>query len=162
MVQQFLSRLPRIRPRQYLFLSSIKSYLPLKLSTACLQEKSSHKKTRAYLIQNISHACWRNSLACSICHRMDINKTSGFFFLLIPANISMSDQRCFNVVDQRWNSIDPTLKMKQNPTLDFQRYTKLIQRWYNFISTLFQNGLFLSKIYIKTSRASGKYGFLNR
>ena len=39
-----------------------------------------------------------------------------------PANIATSDQRCFNV--------DPTLKMKQNPTSDFQRCTTLIQRWY--------------------------------
>ena len=45
-----------------------------------------------------------------------------------PANISTSDERCFNVVDQRWNNVDPTLKMKQNPTSDFQRYTKLMQR----------------------------------
>ena len=45
-----------------------------------------------------------------------------------PANISTSDQRCFNVVDQRWNNVDPTLKMKENPTSDFQRCTKLIQR----------------------------------
>ena len=66
-----------------------------------------------------------------------------------PANISTSDQRCFNVVDQRWNNIDPTLKMKQNPTSDFQRCTTLIQRqcstlkqrwnnvtqrWYNVVS----------------------------
>ena len=33
-------------------------------------------------------------------------------------------QRC----DQRWNNVDPTLKMKQNPTSDFQRCTTLIQR----------------------------------
>ena len=52
-----------------------------------------------------------------------------FFEVIIPANISTSDQRCFNVldqrwnnvvdqrwnnvVDQRWNNVDPTLKMKQ-------------------------------------------------
>ena len=45
-----------------------------------------------------------------------------------PASISTSDQRCFNVVDQRWNNVDTTLKMKQNPTSDFQRCTTLIQR----------------------------------
>ena len=70
-----------------------------------------------------------------------------------PANISTSDQRCFNVLDQRWNNVDPTLKMKQNPKLDFQRCTTLIQRqrptlkqrrnnvaqrWYNVDTTLFQ------------------------
>ena len=46
----------------------------------------------------------------------------------LPANISTSDQRCFNVVDQRWNNVDPTLKMKQNPTSDFQWSATLIQR----------------------------------
>ena len=45
-----------------------------------------------------------------------------------PANISTSDQRCFNVVDPRWNNVDATLKMKQNPTSDFKRCTTLIQR----------------------------------
>ena len=40
----------------------------------------------------------------------------------------MSDQRVFKVVDQRWNNIDSTLKMKQNPTLVFQRCKTLIQR----------------------------------
>ena len=30
--------------------------------------------------------------------------------------------------DQRWNNVDPTFKMKQNPTSDFQRCTTLIQR----------------------------------
>ena len=39
----------------------------------------------------------------------------------------MSDQRCFNVVDQGWNNIDPTLKMKQNATYDLQRRTTLIE-----------------------------------
>ena len=39
MVLQFLSRLPRIRSRQYLFVLSSKSYLPLKLSTACLSTR---------------------------------------------------------------------------------------------------------------------------
>ena len=33
----------------------------------------------------------------------------------------------FNVLDQRWNDINRTLKMKQNPTSDFQRFTTLIQ-----------------------------------
>ena len=45
-----------------------------------------------------------------------------------PANILTSDQRCFNLVDQCWNNVDPTLKMKQNPTSDFQRSATLIQR----------------------------------
>ena len=41
---------------------------------------------------------------------------------LNPANISTSDQRCFNV----YLNVDLTLKMKQNPTSDFQRCTTLI------------------------------------
>ena len=45
-----------------------------------------------------------------------------------PANFSTSNQRCFSVVDQRWNNVDPTLKMKQNPTSDFKRCATLIQR----------------------------------
>ena len=70
-----------------------------------------------------------------------------------PANILTLDQPCFNVVHQRWNNAAPTLKMKQNPTSDFQRCTTLIQRqcptlkqrrnnvtqrWYNVDTMLFQ------------------------
>ena len=40
--------------------------------------------------------------------------------------------------------------------------TTLKQRWYNFISTLFQHGANVSKRYIKTSRASDKDRFVNR
>ena len=40
--------------------------------------------------------------------------------------------------------------------------TTLKQRCYNFISTLFQRDLNISKSCIKTSRASDKYGFANR
>ena len=50
------------------------------------------------------------------------------FVSKFAANLSPSDQRCFNVVDQRWNNVDPTLKMKRNPTSDFQRCTTLMQR----------------------------------
>ena len=98
-----------------------------------------------------------------------IDESCNYFSKAFPANISTSDRRCFNVVDQRWNNVDPTLKMKQNPTSDFQRCTTLIQRrcptlkqrWYYFISMLFQCGLNISKNYTKTSRASDKYGFVN-
>ena len=84
----------------------------------------------------------------------------------LPANISTSDQRCFNVVDQRWNNVDPTLKMKQNLTSDFQSSTTLIQNrcptlkehrsnvakrrsnvaqcWCNVVSTLFQCSIDIS------------------
>ena len=41
-------------------------------------------------------------------------------------NISLPNQCCFNILDQRW---DPTLKMKQNPMSDFQHCTTLIQQW---------------------------------
>ena len=43
LVQQFLSCLPRIKSRQYILISSGKRFLPLKLPTACWQEKSSQK-----------------------------------------------------------------------------------------------------------------------
>ena len=49
LVQQFLPRLPRIRSGQYILVSSGKSFLLLKLPTACLQEKSRQKKNLAYL-----------------------------------------------------------------------------------------------------------------
>ena len=86
------------------------------------------------------------------------------------ANISRSDQRCFNVENQRWNNVDPTLKIKQNPMSDFQLCATLIQsrcptlkqRWYNFISTLFQRGLNVSKSYMETDGASDKYEFVSR
>ena len=44
-----------------------------------------------------------------------------------PANISTSDQRCFDVVDQRWNNVDLTLKMKEIRRWIFN----VGQRWYN-------------------------------
>ena len=64
-----------------------------------------------------------------------MEKKNGFYYIenrlstsKNPANISTPDQRCFNVVDQCLNSVDPTLKMKQNQTSDFQRYRTLIHR----------------------------------
>ena len=48
-MQQVLPRLPRIRSWQYILISSGKIFLPLKLPTACLQEKSRQKKNVAYL-----------------------------------------------------------------------------------------------------------------
>ena len=47
-----------------------------------------------------------------------------------PANMPTSNQRCFNVVNKRWNNVDPRLEMKQNLTSDFQRCTTLKQRWW--------------------------------
>ena len=72
MVQQFLSRLPRFKSRRYLLIWPGKSFLPFKLSTNCLQGVSNHKKRHAYLIQNIPHPYWRNTLAYNICHRVVI------------------------------------------------------------------------------------------
>lgn len=48
--------------------------------------------------------------------------------IFFPANLSTLDHIFFNVVDQHLNNVDPTLKLKQNPTLDFQRGATLIQR----------------------------------
>lgn len=42
------------------------------------------------------------------------------------ANISIPGQRCFNVVNQRWNNLDLMLKIKQNPKSVFQCYPTLI------------------------------------
>ena len=56
------------------------------------------------------------------------------------ATISLPDQCCFNAVDQRSNNVDWTLKMKQNPTSDFQRCTSRynvgVRPWNNVESTL--------------------------
>ena len=70
------------------------------------------------------------------------------------SNISTSNQRCFNVVDHRLNNVDPTLKMKQNPTSHFQRCTTLIQRQCpalkqrrnNVVSTLYQESTLVKAI----------------
>ena len=53
LLQQPLSRSTRIRSssRQYLFISSGKSVLLLRLSATCPQEKSSHKKDHTYLTE---------------------------------------------------------------------------------------------------------------
>ena len=71
----------------------------------------------------------------------------------IPANISTSDQGCFNAVAQRWDNVDPTLKMKQYPTLDFQRckhwYNVVVRRWNNVVTTLIQLCSNLSSTLIK-------------
>ena len=57
LVQQLVSSLPRIRSRQYWFISSGKSVLPIKLSTAYPQEKSSQKKNYAYLTDSEYFTC---------------------------------------------------------------------------------------------------------
>ena len=83
-VQQFLSCLPRIRSRQYLFVSSTKSYLPLQLSTACPQEKSSHKKNHAdseYFTCLLKKCSYLQHMSQS--GHLQACKTSGFFFMVI-------------------------------------------------------------------------------
>ena len=82
-----------------------------------------------------------------------------FLLSLCPSNISTSDERCFNVVDQLWNNVDPTLKTKQIRMLDFQRSTSLIQRR---CPTLKQSYTKLKKSYIATNQDNGKCGFVTR
>ena len=76
---------------------------------------------------------------------------------LNPANISTSDQRCFNVVDQRWSDVENETKSdvgfstlhnvdttsvpdvettwKQRYTTSKQHCTTLVQHWYNVVWT---------------------------
>ena len=68
MVQQFLSRLPRIRSRQYLVISSRKRYLPLKLSTACPKEKSTHKQNHAHLTDSEYCTCLLKKILLSVAY----------------------------------------------------------------------------------------------
>ena len=99
-------------------------------------------------------------------------------------------QRRINVVSTLWIDVDPTLKMNQNPTSDFQRCTTLIQgqcptlkqrwnnvtqcrnnvtqsrnnvsqHWYNIDTTLFHPSVDMSENFIESSRASDDYGFAN-
>ena len=85
-------------------------------------------------------------------------------------------QRLINVVStlwinlkQRWSDVANETKSDAgfstlhniDATLVSNVETMLKQRWYNFISTLFQRVLNMSKSYIKISRASDKYGFVN-
>ena len=72
MVQQLLSCLPRIRSKQYLFILSRKSYLPLKLSAAYPQEKSSHKKNHAYLTDS-EYFTWLLKKYSYLQNRLDIS-----------------------------------------------------------------------------------------
>ena len=57
----------------------------------------------------------------------------------IQANMSTSDQRCFNFVDQRWNNANPTLKQLWNNI-----GTALSWRCFNVSSTLVPVGLVIS------------------
>ena len=62
-----------------------------------------------------------------------------FIVLMNPANISTSDQSCFNVVDQRWKNVDPTL-IQRWYNVSARRWNSveitLMQRFFNLASTL--------------------------
>ena len=76
MIQQFLSRLPKIGSRWFLFIWSGKSSLIFKLFTTYPQEKSNHKKNHAYLDDLQYSTCFlkKQSHSYSICHRVDIHR----------------------------------------------------------------------------------------
>ena len=57
------------------------------------------------------------------------------FHRYYPANISTSDQGCFNVVDHRSNNFDPTLKMKQIPEVGFLTLNKIDIMWASSVET---------------------------
>ena len=92
-------------------------------------------------------------------------KLNKFFCKIYSANILTSGQCCFHFEDQRWNSVDPTLKMKQNLTPDFQRCTTLIQcryptllkqRWNNVDTTVSRPCFNVSSTLVKaTSKPVG-------
>ena len=85
-------------------------------------------------------------------------------------------QRRINVVSTLWINVEITLirrwkwnKIRSRIFNVAQRWynvgtdveTRLKQRWYNFISALFQRGFNISKSYTKASRACDKYRFVN-
>ena len=79
---------------------------------------------------------WRKQTVFRVLSRFLHNLYHTILYLLLVSfhwyssvNISTLDQRCFNGVNQRWKNVDLTLKMKQNATLHFQRYTTWMQRW---------------------------------
>ena len=57
-----------------------------------------------------------------------------------PANISKSDHRCFNVVDQRWNNVDSTSNFPRCAacTTLKQRQNNVTQSQNNVGTTLLQ------------------------
>ena len=59
------------------------------------------------------------------------------FFPFYPANISTSDQRCFNVINQRWNNSDPHSTLYNvDTTWVSDVETTLGQGYFNVFSTL--------------------------
>ena len=97
----------------------------------------------------------------------EFSKSKSSFFRNLLFNVGptfqTSDQLCFNVVDKHWNNVDPTLKMKQNLTSDFQRCTTLIQRRNKVGTTLIQRCFNLALTSVKaTLNPIDDYGFANR
>ena len=92
---------------------------------------------------------------------------SGTFFILLQITTQPTFRRQINVVSTLWineNERKPDVGFSTFQNVDTMSVsdveTTLKQRWYNFISTLFQRVVNISKSYIKTSRASDKYGFI--
>ena len=78
-------------------------------------------------------------------------------------------ERCGSTLKQRWSDVEnktrsdigfSTLHNVDTTSVSDIEAT-LKQRWHNFILTLLQRVLNVSKSYVKTSRASDKYGFVN-
>ena len=73
------------------------------------------------------------------------------------------DQRCFNVVDNETKSDDGFSTLQNVDTASVSDVeTTLKQRWYNFISKLFQRCLNVSKSYFETYEASDRNIFADR
>ena len=95
MVQQFLSRVPGIRPRQFLFIWSEKNFL-LKLYTTYPQKKPNHKKSHAYLTNAQYSTCLlKNCLHLHHCQSGDLkaHKMANFFFCLVSSLPSITTYR---------------------------------------------------------------------
>ena len=79
-------------------------------------------------------------------------------------------ERCGSTLKLRWSDVENETKsdvgfssldnVDTTSVSDVQ--TTLKQRWYNFISTLFQRDLNFSKSYIETNGASDKYEYVIR
>ena len=103
--------------------------------------KTPSKETREVACNNDSYDFWTWLTPFVI-----TRKTKTDLGVEYPANISTSDQCYFNIVDERLNNVDPTLKMKQNPSLKrnltlTQRQKSILKHCYNVVSTLLQRSL---------------------
>ena len=100
-------------------------------------------------------------------------KISKKLLIALIAKISTSDQPCLNVLDQRWNNIDPRSKLDKMRHCIFNifqsSYSVIVGRQnnvettlYNVDATVLQPGLNISKSCIYTNRISHKYGLTDR